>query len=156
MVRGLLPWAGFLAMVWWVLEPDPGAWVAGVGAVTLGVLLRLYAGRLQPVGIRPVRLAGFVPYFLGQSILGGWDVSRRALSPKLPLSPRVMTYRSTLGSTAARVFFSNALSLLPGTFAADLREDVFVVHLLVGSVAAEARVRELEARVAHLFEIPDA
>ena len=152
MVRGLLTWVVFLSAVWWILEPDPDAWPAGIVAVTVGILLRLYAGRAPRSGIRAFRMAGFVPYFIGQSIAGGWDVSRRALTPALPLSPRIITLRSTLHSTAARVFLSNALSLLPGTFAADLEGDVLVVHLLAGSDDAEARVRALEARVARLFD----
>lgn len=152
MVRDLLPWAGFLAAVWWILEPEPDAWAAGIVAVAAGLLLRLYAGRIRPIGIRALDVAGFVPYFLAQSILGGWDVSRRALDPALPLAPRVMTYRSSLRSEPARVFLSNALSLLPGTFAADLQDDVLTVHLLSGGVEGEARVRALEERVARLFE----
>lgn len=156
MFRGLLPWAGFLAVVWWVLEPDPGSWAAGVVAIAAGLFLRLYAGRLQQVGVRPLRLAGFVPYFFGQSVLGGWDVSRRALARAMPLSPSVMIHRLTLPSEPARVFLSNTLSLLPGTVAADLRDEVLVVHLLAGGPDTELRVRDLEKRVARLFEARDA
>ncbi|MEX2470974.1 MAG: Na+/H+ antiporter subunit E [Gemmatimonadota bacterium] len=141
----------FLALVWWILEPVPGSWMAGVVAVATGVGLRLYASRMSPVGIRPLRLARFGLYFAGQSVLGGWDVSRRALSPALPISPGVMTHQLSLPSSSARVFMSNALSLLPGTFAADLRDDVLTVHLLVGGERSESRVVELERRVDALF-----
>lgn len=141
----------FLALVWWILEPVPGSWIAGLVAVAAGVGLRLYASRWDPVGIRPLRLARFGLYFVGQSVLGGWDVSRRALSPALPISPGVMTHRLSLPSSSARVFMSNALSLLPGTFAADLRDDVLTVHLLVGGERSESRVVELERRVDALF-----
>lgn len=151
MIRGVWAWVAFLALVWWILEPVPGSWMAGVVAVAAGVGLRLYASRMSPVGVRPLRLARFGLYFVGQSVLGGWDVSRRALSPTLPISPRVMTHRLSLPSSPARVFMSNALSLLPGTFAADLRDDVLTVHLLVGGERSESRVVELERRVNALF-----
>lgn len=156
MIRGVLAWVAFLALVWWILEPVPGSWMAGVVAVAAGVGLRLYASRMSPVGVRPLRLARFGLYFVGQSVLGGWDVSRRALSPGLPISPGVMTHRLSLPSSSARVFMSNVLSLLPGTFAADLRDDVLTVHLLVGGERSESRVVELERRVNALFVSPEA
>ena len=152
MVRGLVAWVAGLGFVWFILEPVPGSWPVGVLAVAVGVGLRLYMGRFEPSGIRASRLARFGVYFLRESVVGGWDVSRRALTPALPLSPDVLTHRLSLPSSAARVFLSNALSLLPGTFAADLQGDTLVVHVLVGGPEAASRVRDLEERVADLFE----
>jgi multicomponent Na+:H+ antiporter subunit E len=152
LIRGVLAWTAFLALVWWILEQVAGSWIAGVVAVATGVGVRLYASRMHPVGLRPLRLVRFGLYFVGQSVVGGWDVSRRALSPSLPLSPDLMTHRLSLTSAPARVFLSNVLSLLPGTFSADLRDDVLVVHLLVGGERAESRVVDLERRVDALFE----
>lgn len=155
MVRGVIAWAFWLGLVWFILEPVPGSWPVGVLAVAVGVGLRLYMGRFDRSGLQAFRLARFSLYFLRASVLGGWDVSRRALTPSLPLSPDVLTYHLSLPSSAARVFLSNALSLLPGTFAADLQGDRLVVHLLAGGPEATLRVRDLEERVADLFETPD-
>jgi multicomponent Na+:H+ antiporter subunit E len=156
MVRGVLAWVALSGLVWWILEPVPGSWPVGVLAVAAGVGLRLYMGRFDRSGLRASRLARFGVYFLRESVVGGWDVSRRALTPALPLSPDVLTHHLALPSSAARVFMSNALSLLPGTFAADLDGDKLVVHLLVGGPESASRVSELEARVADLFEPLDA
>ncbi|MEX2466614.1 MAG: Na+/H+ antiporter subunit E [Gemmatimonadota bacterium] len=156
MVPSVLSWIAFLTLVWWILEPVGGSWAAGMVAVAVGVGLRLYMGRFERVGLRPARLPRFGVYFLRQSVLGGWDVSRRALAPALPLAPDLMTRRLALPSKSARVFLCNALSLLPGTFAADLDGDELVVHVLVGGPGAESRLRELEARVTKLFEAGDA
>lgn len=141
-----------LVFVWWILAGTlVDGWVAGIVAVGLGVALhRALGGRPRP-GPRLGQLPGFLPYFAWQSVRGGWDVSRRAMSPSLPLAPDLVRYRLTLPPGPSRIFLTNALSLLPGTFGADLREDDLVVHLLVGGPDSEERIRELEERVARLF-----
>lgn len=151
MTRQFLVSIGLLTLAWLILEPSWSGWAAGLLAVTTGMALRLYAGRLRHIGLHPLRLPRFGLYFLTQSVSGGWDVSRRALTPSLPLSPDLIAHHLSLSSQPARVFVSNVLSLLPGTVAADLRGDLLIVHVLVTGSDAEARVRTLEARVAHLF-----
>ena len=78
-------------------------------------------------------------------------MSRRALSPALPLSPRLLRYSVRLPVGSARVFFVGVISLLPGTFSAELQEDELTVHLLAKEVASEETLRELERRVAAIF-----
>jgi len=151
MRRSLSVWVPFLAFVWWVLEPTPGAWVAGLLAVVVALVLRQQTGPARATGLRPLAFLAFLPYFLAQSVLGGWDVARRALAPRLPLDPDLLRYRLSLPPGPSRVFLGNALSLLPGTFAADLEGDELTVHLLVAGPDAEARIRTLELRVGALF-----
>jgi len=153
MWQSALRWVPFLAFVWWVLEPTPGAWIAGLLAVGLGLVLRRQTGAAQTTALRPLAFLGFLPYFLAQSVLGGWDVARRALAPRLPLDPDLLRYRVSLPPGPPRVFLANALSLLPGTFAADFEGDELTVHLLVGGSDVEARIRDLEHRVGALFGV---
>jgi len=152
--RGMLPLV-LLILVWWILADTlTGAWVAGLVAVGVGLgLHRLLGGGSAP-GLRLRSLPGFLPYFVWQSIRGGWDVSVRAMTPSLPLDPELVTHRLALPRGPSRIFLTNALSLLPGTFGADLRDDELVVHLLVGGREARARIGELEGRVARLFGVP--
>ena len=81
-------------------------------------------------------------------------MSRRALTPAMPLNPTVLRHELSLPPGPARVFLTNALSLMPGTVGADLRGDALVVHLLVGASGSQDRVRELERRVARVFRAP--
>lgn len=155
MRRSTLVWLLLLFVVWWALaEPRGGWWWAAMVAMGVGFGLRLLLP--PPRGdarLRPLAFLAFVPYFAWQSVQGGWDVSRRALSPSLPLDPRMVPFELSLPPGPPRVFLTNALSLLPGTFGADLRDDELVVHLLTGGPAAEARVRDLEARVGRVFGV---
>lgn len=73
-------------------------------------LLPAGGGSLQPRG-----LASFILRFLGQSVLAGADVARRALDPALPLKPGLVRYATGLPPGTARNAFTTILSLLPGT-----------------------------------------
>lgn len=153
-LRAFLPWLLLFLLLWASLaEPRPGRWVAGLAAVAAGGLLLRFLGGGGRVRVRPGGLGAFVPYFARQSFLGGLDVARRALSPGLPLTPGLLAHRVSLPPGLPRVFFANALSLLPGTLSARLRDDRLTVHLLVHGPEAEERVRELESRVARVFGV---
>ena len=142
-----------LAGAWWALAA-PGAanaWLAGAFAVLAGALLHTFLNGGPPARIRWKEIATFLPYYLNAVIRGGLDVSRRALAPALPIAPGLLPYRIRLEAGPARVFFVNAISLLPGTFSADLDGERLSVHLLTDDGSVEARIRKLEERVAALF-----
>lgn len=153
--RGLPPLLACLG-IWWMLAGSvTEAWIPAALAIGVGLVLYFSLGGGRGQGLRPAGLATFLPYFAWQSIRGGWDVSRRALSPAMPLDPELLRHDLTLPVGPSRIFLTNALSLMPGTFGADLDGDVLVVHLLVGGPGSAARVRELERKVARLFGVPD-
>lgn len=101
---------------------------------------------------RLVPFLRFVPYFLWESLTGGIDVARRALSPAMPLVPALIDFPLRLRSEAARVFFAWTLSLLPGTASVRLDATRLRVHVLDGRLPNERKLRQLESRVAALFD----
>jgi len=154
-LRGSLLAASILAAVWWSLTGAVvGGLTAGAFAVAVGLWLFVLFGGGRRGSYRPLGLLAFLPYFAWQSVRGGWDVSRRALTPAMPLEPTVLRHELSLPPGPARVFLTNALSLMPGTVGADLRGDALVVHLLVGAPGSETRVRKLEERVGRVFRDP--
>jgi len=145
-------WVLFFGLVWWMLQtPREPAWMAGGVAVATGVLLHLALGGRSGARISLPGLAAFVPFFLLQSFRGGIDVARRAFSPSLPLSPAFLHYQIRLQEETARVLFVNTISLLPGTFSADLTDRELTVHLLSADEDARAQLAALEVRVARVF-----
>jgi multicomponent Na+:H+ antiporter subunit E len=96
-------------------------------------------------------LLAFVPHFLALAFRSGLDVARRAMSPQRPLAPRLLAYRLALGPGPARIFFVNAISLLPGTLSARLSGSDLTVHVLARDATGEEELRDLEVRVRSLF-----
>jgi multicomponent Na+:H+ antiporter subunit E len=150
--RVSLGWLAVLAGVWWVLAfPRTDAWGAGGLAVLVGVLLHTALGGRAGGRLHVRGAVAFAPFFLAQSIRGGFDVARRALTPSLPLAPAFLEFRTRLPEGAPRVLFVNCISLLPGTFSAEVTGERVKVHLLAREDGAEERLARLEAKVAGLF-----
>ena len=136
--------------LWWSLtEGDLSKWWIGALVIAAATAASL---ALQPViGWRPVGLIRLLPFFLRQSILGGVDVARRALHPRLPLDPVFLECHLRLPAGPARVLLANTMSLLPGTVSVELREDRLRLHVLDQAMPAVATLRALEERIAALF-----
>jgi multicomponent Na+:H+ antiporter subunit E len=143
--RGAAAWRGALLFAGWVVLVGPGAVDAGVGLATAALAtwasLRLLPP--QPVRLRLVALPGLVLRFLGQSVLAGFDVARRAFDPRLPLRPGFRSYATAFAPGAGRSAFAALTSLLPGTVPAGEEGGALVYHCLdVGQPVAEQLAAE--------------
>lgn len=135
---------------WWILAENRGEWWWGApAALVLGIL----SGR-------PAYRAGqfcfgeflkFLPFFLWHSFLGGADVARRVLDPRLPIAPRLFVYPLFLPEGPGRVFLINVVSLQPGTLSADLRGDDLYVHSLDEEGEVLKKLPVMERRISAIF-----
>jgi multicomponent Na+:H+ antiporter subunit E len=143
------------ALLWWVLTGDRyDSWLVGGFVVATAALVSLALRPRQGWRISLRGAVRFVPFFCLQSVRGGIDVTRRAMTPALPLAPVLVEHSLALPPGTARIFMLNTVSLLPGTLSADLREDSLVVHGLDGGLPLARDLRRLERHVADLFDLP--
>ena len=138
------------ALLWWILtEGATNSWLVGAPVVVLAVLAS--EALLPGVSWSLPGAVRFVPFFLWHSLHGGVDVARRALHPRLPISPELFDYRWRLPPGLPRVFMANTVSLLPGTLSAELDEEYLRVHVLDQTGNFVSGLAVVEARVARLF-----
>ncbi len=140
-----------LLALWLVLADGQlqSLWV-GLPAAAIALLLSL---RLSPPGhLRYAAVLQFLPLFLIRSLVAALQVAARALAPSVQLRPALREYRTELPPGLPRVFFANAVSLLPGTLSADIDGPELRVHVLDDEAANEPALRELEAAVARMFQ----
>ena len=126
---GILYRGGLFLILWLVLAgADPVGLAFGAVAVTLATALSL---RLLPPapGRSPWRALALLPRFLRRSLIGGVDVARRALDPRLPLAPAWQTVPCHLPA-GGRFLIGSEFSLMPGTLVAGCRDGCYLVHLL--------------------------
>jgi multicomponent Na+:H+ antiporter subunit E len=141
-LRGLLYFA-----VWIVVDQSAGpanllvGLLASVAAAWVSVtLLPPDSGR-----VRVGALLLLLPRFLWQSLVAGWDVARRAFSPRLNLQPGFVEYRTQLPPGSARSAFELIASLMPGSVACGETLDTIEFHCLdtrqpvAAQLAAEER-----------------
>ncbi|MFP4239998.1 MAG: Na+/H+ antiporter subunit E, partial [Rhodosalinus sp.] len=88
--------------------------------------------------------------FLGASLLGGLDVARRALSPRMPLAPGWVEVPVRLPD-GGRVALGAELSLMPGTLAAGTQGDRLLIHLLDVEAGFEEAIPREEAAIAAMI-----
>lgn len=103
----------------------------------------------QPVLIKLSVLFYWV--WLGREIIkSNIDVTRRILSPGLPISPTVFTVRAGQKTELGRVTYANSITLVPGTVTMDVDGDVFTVHALTREAAADLKRGEMNRRVCNV------
>ena len=138
------------ALLWWILSDGAvDSWLVGMPVVLFATLVSVVL--LPPFFCSLTGIARFIPFFLWHSLRGGADVARRALHPRLPISPGLIDYRFRLPSGLPRVFMTNTVSLLPGTLSAELDGECLRVHVLDETSAFARDLRVLEMQVAGVF-----
>jgi multicomponent Na+:H+ antiporter subunit E len=151
-----LRWAGqtfVLLLLLWLALDGTGALAVGALFALLGALLGGWLVPGEPHPWRPLRLAAFLLYFIRTSILGGVDVARRALDPRLPIAPGYLQHRCRLPAGLPRTAFVGVVSLLPGTLSVELLDDGDLrVHAL-STDGVDAALRELETHLFRLFSL---
>ncbi|MBT8126593.1 MAG: Na+/H+ antiporter subunit E [Gammaproteobacteria bacterium] len=152
----LLVITALMACLWWLLTGGAlSSWLVGVPVVVLAswTLYRLRPDSADPFSV--IGLIRFIPFFLLESLRGGIDVARRTLAPSLRIHPGFIIFPTRLERDAARVFFINCVSLLPGTLAADFNEDQLNIHLLDNGINPEDELRRLEDAVSRIYPQPN-
>lgn len=154
-----------LAFLWVTLWQELNAFnvVAGLlVAVLVQVALPLPPLRLDG-RIRPLALAGFLVYFVGQMLLASWEVTRHVLDVRR--LPRNAVIEVDLRSTSDIILTAVAIvtSLIPGSVVVEARRSthtLFIHALGVGDAAGVERERrralESERRLVRALGIPDS
>jgi len=142
--------AVLFALIWWILTGSVlNSWLIGVPVVMLATSVSMV---IQPPSTwSAIGLVRFIPFFLWHSLHGGVDVARRALHPRLPISPQIVEHRWRLPPGLPRVFMANTVSLLPGTLSAELDEKRLCVHVLDKTGVFAAQLSNVEAHVSRVF-----
>lgn len=104
-----------------------------------------------PLQLHPLRFPAYLAWLLVEIIKANWDVTRRILSPSLPISPTVATLPAP-GDDLLRVIYANSITLTPGTVSIDLGEqsDTVVVHSLTREGMESLMAGEMLRRVERL------
>ncbi len=148
-------WTGWLravlfALMWWILTDGAmDSWLVGAPVVLFATLVSVVL--LPPFSWSLTGIVRFIPFFLWHSLRGGVDVARRALHPRLPISPGLFDHKWRLPPGLPRVFMANTVSLLPGILSTELDEEHLRVHVLDDTSDFAEELTVLEKQVARVF-----
>ena len=133
----------------WTLLSGNGGWYVGVPVILLATATAAVLNT-RPWTLRPRHIPAFTLFFLYNSLLGGWDVARRALHPGTPMEPAWRHYQMQSHDPGVRLALSAIVGLLPGTLASHMDGRTLHVHLLDRNTRWTETVRALEAHLMRL------
>ena len=107
--------------------------------------------RIGDIRIMVKRFLSAAPWFLGQIFSANLHVAYLALSPRMPVDPQIIRFKTKLESDISWVAMANSITLTPGTITVDIREGEFFVHALDKKVAYDLNTGEMEDKIAHVF-----
>jgi multicomponent Na+:H+ antiporter subunit E len=144
--------AALLAVLWWaLLEGAPAFGFTGLIAVAVATAVSLALIPAHRWRLRWAGVPGLLGFFLQQSVLGGVDVARRALHPRLPIAPGFVRRQLRLRAEEPRVMLAWLISLMPGTVSVALGHDAIELHVVDRDLPIDATLRQLEDAVAGAF-----
>jgi len=110
----------------------------------------------EPVyfALRVGRLPGYLLWLSWEIVKSNIDVSRRILSPSLPVAPAVRWLPASQRIELTRVIYADSITLTPGTLSIDLEDGAVEVHALNESSLDELERGEMDARVCRLDREP--
>lgn len=149
-----------LVGVWVLLSGIIEPLILGFGlASSLAVAwIKLRADRRDgdpvPFALRIGRLPGYLLWLSWEIVKSNIDVSRRILSPRLPIAPAVRWLPASQRSELTRVIYADSITLTPGTLSIDLEDGAVEVHALTESALDVLERGEMDARVCRLDREP--
>jgi len=143
--------------IFWLLLSGmftPFLLVSGVGCTLFVYLLARRMNIVDAEGF-PIQLAwraffSYWPWLGGEILKSGWDVSRRILDPRMPISPTLVEFVPTQRTDLGLVIHANSITLTPGTISVEVEPGRFLVHALTAEAAAGLAGSEMDRRCTEL------
>lgn len=93
------------------------------------------------------RIFSYWAWLAKEIVVSAFDVTKRVLSPSMPISPRVVELPTTQTSELGQVVYANSITLTPGTCTIRVFENRILVHALTAENAAALAAGEMDRRV---------
>ncbi len=144
---------GLLFAFWLLLSGIFEPFLVGAGlacAIAVAALARrmdVIDHEGQPLHLAPRAFLSYWPWLAKEIVKSGWDVSRRVLDPRLPISPTVVRVEPSQRTVVGLATHANSITLTPGTVTMDASRKQFLVHALTVEGAAGVTGGEMDARV---------
>lgn len=99
----------------------------------------------------------YIFVFLTELIKANIDVTKRVLSPALPINPGIVKVETSLNSKMARLILANSITLTPGTFTIEIHENALYIHWIDVkdanvTKATEILVRKFETYLKEIYD----
>ena len=101
-----------------------------------------------------LRILLYLPWLFLRILQSGLHLTAVILHPSLPISPKLIHYRTELQNDAAAVLFGNSITLTPGTITAEVNSHELIIHAIDEASAHDGNLRRIEQRIGKVFQRP--
>jgi multicomponent Na+:H+ antiporter subunit E len=101
-----------------------------------------------------LRFLAYIPWLLFQIAIANLQVTYQILHPRMPVSPRLLHFHTTLRTEPSQILLAQSITLTPGTITVDLDQCEFLVHSLAGGPGQILDEGGIQQRVARVFGEP--
>ncbi len=155
MARSLITLVGLI--LFWVLLSGmfvPFLLAAGLGSAIAVLLftrrLDIIAGEAPPTYLNWFKFIVYCPWLIREIMVAAWDVTKRILHPKMPISPTMVEFSPTQKTDTGLVIHANSITLTPGTISVEVEPGRFLVHALSREGGASLAGSEMDSRCTSL------
>ncbi len=143
--------------IFWLLLSGmytPFLMLSGLGsAVVVTMIARRmdlvdHEGHPIELGWRP--FLSYWPWLIKEIWFSGWDVTKRILSRRIPISPTIVEFTPTQRTDLGLVIHANSITLTPGTISLEVQPGRFLIHALTKEGAAGLEGSEMDRRCTEL------
>ena len=143
---------GVLSLLWLLLSGIFEVWllILGLGSV---IIVVAFANRMDVIDREghPIHISWrallYWPWLAREIIKANCDVAKVILSPKMPITPKVLRINATQVTELGHVFLANSITLTPGTVTISLENGAMEVHSLTKSAEHSLLSGEMDRRV---------
>lgn len=114
--------------------------------IILTTIISLYCIPEGVWNLKPFAVLAFIPFFIKNSIRGGWDVARRTFYRSIPLSPDFITVNLSKDK-AKDLILIWTISLLPGTASCEIQGETLIVHVLDKNLPVAEEIEILQKQI---------
>ena len=150
-VSGTVLIAVVLIAAWYVLSGKFDVLHFGTGVVAAVIIAVIARPPVDPTPVRFGQLLLFVPWLGWQILRSNLHVARLVLSPRMPISPRLIRQTPGVRGGRALTLMGLSITLTPGTLTVDVSEGETLVHALDRESAKDVKDDVMSARVARVF-----
>jgi multicomponent Na+:H+ antiporter subunit E len=72
----------------------------------------------------------YVPVFIWEMAKANFDVAYRVIHPRMPIEPGIVKVKTQLKSEMGKTFLANSITLTPGTFTIDIKDEYLYIHCI--------------------------
>jgi len=142
----------FLVGLWLLLSgryaalPIALGFASSVLVVAIALRMDIVDRETHPIHLHPSIVLYWI-WLAWEITKANFNVARRILDPRLPISPNLLRVRATQKSDLGRVSYANSITLTPGTVSLGLDGDTIQVHALTREAAEALSKGEMDRRV---------